>query len=97
MLAVTFDEGLGPKRQSHIYSLVQELFLCHSISWGLYQIEMLTLVQARREPRRAPGKLLPNGPLLGKTVYVITNFISAVFSSSNDCVILRQKFPQASD
>ena len=27
----SFDEGLGPKRQSHLYSVVLEFFLCYSI------------------------------------------------------------------
>ena len=29
---LTFVEGLGPKRQSQLYSVVLELFLCYSIS-----------------------------------------------------------------
>ena len=31
----TFDEGLGPKRQSHLYSVVLEFFLCYSITLKL--------------------------------------------------------------
>ena len=31
MKGLTFDEGLGPKRQLYFYSLVLEFFLCYSI------------------------------------------------------------------